>query len=145
MKEKVKYVLLRAVKNGPTLLRAFQRSYGNINLPKLYRIAWELEDEGKLICLDFCNAKFGDTICFEAGTVIAQPGIKMLLPVEEDFVRALKDKGIMLDSDLSMMEPKDKLLFIRTLMHEFISNPPAVHYFDYEYKKLLAEFISEEI
>lgn len=143
-KDKVKYVLLRAVQSGPTLLRGFQRSYKNINLPRLYRIAWELEAEGKIICLDFCNTRYGDTLCFEAGTTITQPGIKMLLPVEEEFVKALKNKGIMVDSDLATMAPKDKILFVRTLMHEFISNPPAGHYFQYEYQKILAEFISEE-
>jgi hypothetical protein len=143
-KDKVKYVLLRAVGTSPTLLRAFHRSYGqqNIKLVELYEIAWELEKEGKLVCLDFFDDKYGDTICFKGGTAVIQPGLRSFSPQEQDLINALKSKGIMGEKDLSLLSGDNLILFVRTILEEFSSNSPAD--IKFEYNRWLIKFMNNE-
>jgi hypothetical protein len=142
-KDKVKYVLLRAVGTNPTLLRSFHRSYGDgVTLAELFEAAWELEKEGKLVCLDFFDDKYGDTICFKGDTAILQPGLRCFSPKEQDFINALKKKEIMGKDDLSLLTGDNLILFVRTIIEEFSSNPPAN--IKSEYNKWLIKFMKNE-
>lgn len=139
-KEKARFVLLRVVGTSPTLLRSFHRSYGqqNIKLADLYEIVWGLEGEGKLVCLDFSDDKYGDTICFKGGTTVIQPGLRLFSPQEQDFLDSLKSNGIMSESDRSLLSGDNFILFVRDMLEEFSSNPPAD--IKSEYNKRLIEY-----
>jgi len=145
-KAKVKYVLLRAISAGPTLLSTFCHKYSTgadkLTLPELYEIVWELEKESELVCLDFYDGTHGNTICFNAETTVIQPGIRVLFPKEQEFVNAMQAKGIMSENDLSLLTGDNRIMFVRTMMAAFVEKSPSD--IKFEYNRWLIKFMNYE-
>lgn len=141
----VKKLLVEQVEFYPRSLRAFhcdlKAIHGYFSLANVYKIAWELEKEGELVCLDYADDKQGDTLCFKGGTNIIQPGLRIFTPTEEKFVDALKNKGIMTKEHISFFSEDNFYLFVRTILEEFEISPPVD--IKSEYEKILARFLND--